>query len=61
MLDFLPPIPRLRNTRLLPIICVNRGVGESFASSDCWGEDSNHIQDRREAPKAAAPVRFLSV
>jgi hypothetical protein len=26
----------------------------------CWGEDSDHQLDRREAPKAAAPVRFYA-
>lgn len=28
------------------------------ATTGCWGEDSNRHQNRREAPKADAPVRF---
>src|SRR5829696_310308 len=42
------------------VYCVhNRAVGETFRSVVCWGEDSEPHKNRREAPKADAPVRFL--
>lgn len=40
------------------IVFLNRAVGETFRSVVCWGEDSEPHKNRREAPKADAPVRF---